>query len=276
MARQNFCPAAGLVGLNRCGNQLLMRDVSSTRRTIVFVGWRGMKTTYEKDSFYYAGEGTKTGAPGYEYSNLMFQTSSHCYYTSYDHCVEASVVLWKRIPEAKPVEQFQKIYNCTGSAIDVGDGKALTLQTSTLTLVYEQDLKVISGTQTATVPFLNSLFQECNVEVGSGYYGDLLLGAKNVAVKDSQINHLNVQSEKYITVNGSNLDNVTLSGEEVELSNSQFSGQISAKVVRAKGSSILRRLAERRKPSFTGKNYSLSFVNRSSRVSLFHQDRLCL
>jgi len=60
-------------------------------------------------------------------------------------------------------------------------------------------------------------------------------------VKDSQINHLNVQSEKYITVNGSNLDNVTLSGEEVELSNSQFSGQISAKVVRAKGSSILRR-----------------------------------
>jgi len=54
------------------------------------------------------------------------------------------------------VEQFQKIYNCTGSAIDVGDGKALTLQTSTLTLVYEQDLKVISGTQTATVPFLNS------------------------------------------------------------------------------------------------------------------------
>jgi len=61
--------------------------VSSTRRTIVFVGWRGMKTTYEKDSFYYAGEGTKTGAPGYEYSNLMFQTSSHCYYTSYDHCV---------------------------------------------------------------------------------------------------------------------------------------------------------------------------------------------
>jgi len=25
MARQNFCPAAGLVGLNRCGNQLLMR-----------------------------------------------------------------------------------------------------------------------------------------------------------------------------------------------------------------------------------------------------------
>jgi len=53
-------------------------------------------------------------------------------------------------------------------------------------------------------------------------------------VKDSQINHLNVQSEKYITVNGSNLDNVTLSGEEVELSDSQFSGQISAKVVRAK------------------------------------------
>jgi len=95
-------------------------------------------------------------------------------------------------------------------------------------------------------------------------------------VKDSQINRLNVQSEKYITVNGSNLDNVTLSGEEVELSDSQFSGQISAKVVRAKGSSILRRLAERRKPSFTGKNYSLSFVNRSSRVSLFHQDRLCL
>lgn len=232
--------------------------VSSTRRTIVFVGWRGMKTTYEKDSFYYAGEGTKTGAPGYEYSNLMFQTGSHCYYTSYDHCVEGkgikitqfddgmkqllpSVVLWKRIPEAKPVEQFQKIYNCTGSAIVVGDGKALTLQTSTLTLVYEQDLKVISGTQTATVPFLNSLFQECNVEVGSGYYGELLLGAKNVAVKDSQINHLNVQSEKYITVNGSNLDNVTLSGEEVELSSSQFSGQISAKVVRAKGSSILRR-----------------------------------
>jgi len=76
-----------------------------------------------------------------------------------------SVVLWKRIPEAKPVEQFQKIYNCTGSAIDVGDGKALTLQTSTLTLVYEQDLKVISGTQTATVPFLNSFFQECDVEV---------------------------------------------------------------------------------------------------------------
>jgi len=201
--------------------------VSSTRRTIVFVGWRG----------------TKTGAPGYEYSNLMFQTSSHCYYTSYDHCVGEkgikitqfddgmkqllpSVVLWKRIPEAKPVEQFQKIYNCTGSAIDVGDGKAL---------------KVISGTQTATVPFLNSFFQECNVEVGSGYYGDLLLGAKNVAVKDSQINRLNVQSEKYITVNGSNLDNVTLSGEEVELSSSQFSGQISAKVVRAKGSSILRR-----------------------------------
>ncbi len=232
--------------------------VSSTRRTIVFVGWRGMKTTYEKDSFYYAGEGTKTGAPGYEYSNLMFQTSSHCYYTSYDHCVEGkgikitqfddgmkqllpSVVLWKRIPEAKPVEKFQKIYNCTGSAIDVGDGKALTLQTSTLTLVYEQDLKVISGTQTATVPFLNSFFQECNVEVGSGYYGDLLLGAKNVAVKDSQINRLNVRSEKYITVNGSNLDNVTLSGEEVELSNSQFSGQISAKVVRAKGSSMLRR-----------------------------------
>jgi len=32
-----------------------------------------MKTTYEKDSFYYAGEGTKTGAPGYEYSNLMFR-----------------------------------------------------------------------------------------------------------------------------------------------------------------------------------------------------------
>ena len=143
------------------------------------------------------------------------------------------------------MEQFQKIYNCTGSAIVVGDGKALTLQTSTLTLVYEQDLKVISGTQTATVPFLNSLFQECNVEVGSGYYGDLLLGAKNVAVKDSQISHLNVQSEKYITVNGSNLDNVTLSGEEVELSSSQFSGQISAKVVRAKGSSILRRALQK-------------------------------
>jgi len=53
-------------------------------------------------------------------------------------------------------------------------------------------------------------------------------------VKDSQINRLNVQSEKYITVNGSNLDNVTLSGEEVELSSSQFSGQISAKVVRLK------------------------------------------
>jgi len=51
------------------------------------------------------------------------------------------------------VEQFQKIYNCTGSAIDVGDGKALTLQTSTLTLVYEQDLKVISGTQTALCHF---------------------------------------------------------------------------------------------------------------------------
>jgi len=64
-------------------------------------------------------------------------------------------------------------------------------------------------------------------------------------VKDSQISHLNVQSEKYITVNGSNLDNVTLSGEEVELSSSQFSGQISAKVVRAKGSSILRRALQK-------------------------------
>jgi len=71
------------------------------------------------------------------------------------------------------VEQFQKIYNCTGSAIDVGDGKALTLQTSTLTLVYEQDLKVISGTQQPLCHF-KLFFQECDVEVGSGYYGELL------------------------------------------------------------------------------------------------------
>jgi len=89
MARQNFCPAAGLVGLNCCGNQLLMREhvCFLYAQNYSICGLEGMKTTYEKDSFYYAGEGTKTGAPGYEYSNLIFQTGSHCYYTSYDHCV---------------------------------------------------------------------------------------------------------------------------------------------------------------------------------------------
>jgi len=239
--------------------------VSSTRRTIIFVGWRGMKTTYEKDSFYHAGEGLKAGNPGYEYSNLMFQTASHCYYTTYDHCTAGRgtkitafddgmkqllprVVLWQRMPVKAALGQFEKTYTCTGSVLDVGDGKFLTLQNATLSLVYGLDLQVVSGTQTVTVPFADTLFQGCNVEVDSGYYGDLLLGARNLDVNSSQISHLRVQSDKYVNINSSDLDNVTLSGEEVEIASSQFSGQITAKVFRSKNSTLRRALQQEGSP----------------------------
>jgi hypothetical protein len=213
--------------------------LTSTSTTVIFVGMKGMKTTEYKDWYYYAGAGIKANDLGYEYSNLIFQSSSMCYYTIYGNCegekqkvvsfddgmkhVLPEVVLWRKRNQSQEL-LFDNIYRCEAGKLMLGTA-SYVLTTPTLSLTYDSDLKLLDGKEEIIIPSENSLFQGCNIHLEDGYYANLTIGAKNVEIANASIKAITLQAEN-ITATLSTLDNVTLTATKSNVNGTTISGHI--------------------------------------------------
>jgi hypothetical protein len=231
--------------------------LTSTQKTIIFNGWRGMKTTQDKSWNYYAAYNEKATDAGYQYSNLIFQTGSVCYYTSFPNCagerrqivnlddgmknVLPEIALWKG---KSSIEQnaYTRFYRCNETNFFT-DSTSYVLQTGTISLAYQGDLLVKNGTENISLPFEDSLFEGCALKIESGYYADLNIGAKSVEMKNVDVNKLHLQGQS-ITASSSSLYGVTLTASNAELYSSLLEGNMRGTNFTVRSSTVRRAAPE--------------------------------
>lgn len=216
-------------------------------RNIVMIGWKSWKTTYEQSWYYYPGLATTWD----DRTNLIFQGTATCYYTYLPNCSGAKVRIvnlddgmgavlpkiapWQQ-PHAGGAPDFESNLFCSAGQLWV-EGTPHPLQTATLSLVYQDMLTVLNGTEAIVLPSANTALSGCRLSVGSGFYAGLSFSASGIEVRNAALMGANLIAPT-IDVTNSQLQGVKMTASAINVYSSDVTGYLTGDIVRLIGSRV--------------------------------------